>query len=88
MGLKGIVTHWHVGDVIDFLKTDVTSVQQTGNKLTVTYDGNQTATYKLLDKQANTEFKLESDGHGGTDLILTHIVGSQALHETSHHLFV
>ena len=70
-GLEGTIANFKVGDVIDFLKTDVTFVQQTGDTLTVFYAGNQTASYTLAGQQANTEFHLQSDGHGGTDLILT-----------------
>jgi autotransporter passenger strand-loop-strand repeat protein len=77
LGLKGFVANWHVGDVIDFLKTDVTSVQQTGNRLTVTYDDNKTATYELSHQQHHTEFQLQPDGHGGTNLILVHAGGVQ-----------
>jgi hypothetical protein len=87
LGLKGTVTNWHVGDVIDFLNTNVTSVQQKGNKLTVTFDGNQEATYKLSHQEHNTEFQLRPDGHGGTNLTLVHIVGvGHAHHEVAGHL--
>jgi autotransporter passenger strand-loop-strand repeat protein len=76
-GLIGTISNWHVGDVIDFLSTAVTSVQE--NKahttLTVTYETNGTASYSLAGQQANTEFQLRSDGNGGTDLILTPIIG-------------
>ena len=76
-GLQGTITNWHVGDVIDFLNTDVTSVHQTGNTLTVTIDRDLRVNYTLSGLQANTDFKLQSDGHGGTDLILVPVVGVQ-----------
>jgi autotransporter passenger strand-loop-strand repeat protein len=62
---------WQAGDVIDFLKTDVMgfSLSFTGpgnGSLTVFYDGTQT-TYSFLG--ASTSFKLQSDGHGGMELI-------------------
>jgi autotransporter passenger strand-loop-strand repeat protein len=77
LGFKpGTISGWQVGDVIDFLNTTVTSVHGAGNTLTVTYAGKQT-TYMLSGQQANTEFKLQSDGHGGTDLILVPIIGVQ-----------
>ncbi|MGC2834749.1 MAG: hypothetical protein WA238_11480, partial [Methylocella sp.] len=71
-GLIGTISNWHVGDVIDFLNTAVTRVQENPahTTLTVTYGTNETASYGLAGQQANTEFKLQSDGHGGTDLIL------------------
>ena len=69
-GLTGTITNWQVGDVIDFLKTDVTGVNVTGNTLTVTYAGTQTASYTLSGQQANTEFQLAPDGKGSTDLSL------------------
>lgn len=69
-GLTGTIINWHVGDKIDFLNTTVTGVNETGNTLTVTYGDHQTASYSLSGQQANTQFKLQPDGGGGTDLIL------------------
>ena len=69
-GLTGSIVNWHVGDKIDFLNTMVTGVSETGDTLTVTYGDHQTANYSLAGKQADTEFKLQSDGSGGTELIL------------------
>ena len=86
-GLAGTISDWHVGDVIDFLNTTVTGVHETGNTLTVSYGG-QTASYLLAGQEANTEFKLQSDGHGGTELILAPIVGVSSLHTDHGHLFV
>jgi hypothetical protein len=86
-GLKGTISNWHAGDVIDFLKTTVTGVHETGNALTVIYGNNQTESYSLASKELNTEFHLQSDGHGGTDLILLHVVGiAQAQHDAAGHL--
>jgi hypothetical protein len=73
-GLKGTITNWQVGDVIDFLNTDVTSFKLTGSPisdltLTVTYDGTQTASYTVSRQPPDTEFKLQSV-ENGTDLIL------------------
>ena len=87
LGLEGTVYTWKVGDVIDFLKTNVTSVHEKGNKLTVTFDGNQTATYKLSQQQHDTQFQLQPDGHGGTELTLVPIVGvGHAHHDVAGHL--
>lgn len=73
-----------MGDVIDFLNTSVTGAQKTGDVLTVTY-GSDKANYQLAGPQANTAFNLQSDGHGGTDLILTPVVG--VLHsDAGHHM--
>ena len=82
-GLKGTITNWQVGDVIDFLNTDVTSFKLTGSTisdltLTVTYDGTQTASYTLSRQPPDTVFKLKSVPNG-TDLIL---VGLASVH---HH---
>jgi autotransporter passenger strand-loop-strand repeat protein/uncharacterized repeat protein (TIGR03803 family) len=69
-GLTGFIRNWHVGDIIDFQNTMVTGVNETGNTLKVTYGDHQTASYSLAGQQANTEFKLQSDGNGGTELML------------------
>ena len=61
----------------------MTGFHKTGDVLIVTY-GNQTASYLLAGQQADTEFKLQSDGHGGTDLILTPIVGVPHLEAAIH----
>lgn len=63
-GLTGTIIDWHVGDIIDFLNTKVTGVNETGNTLSVTYGDHQTASYSLAGKQADTEFQLQSDGRG------------------------
>jgi autotransporter passenger strand-loop-strand repeat protein len=73
--LTGIIRNWHVGDVIDFLNTKVTGVNEVANKVTVSYGDHQTASYLLAGQQANTHFALQSDNHGGTDLVLTSGVG-------------
>ena len=88
-GLKGIVSGWQVGDVIDFQNTSVTSVQENDAHtiLTVHYATRlhpETATYSLVNQQANTAFALRADGEGGTELILTHVVGV-AHHEAAIH---
>ena len=77
MGLEGTVANWRVGDVIDFLGTNVTGVQHTGTMLTVTYDDNKTATYGLKNQEANTQFQLNPDGNGGTILTLVSEGGVQ-----------
>lgn len=76
--LTGTISSWQVGDVIDFLNTAVSEVHQTGNKLTVTY-GDHTASYLLAGVQAGTEFQLQSDGTGGTKLILVEQLVASAL---------
>jgi hypothetical protein len=51
----------------------------THTTLTITYarvfGETQTVTYSLANQQANTAFELRSDHHGGTEIILTPIVG-------------
>lgn len=79
---RSTISNWHVGDVVDFLNTTVTSVNQNEQhtNVTVKFDIGRTSlaiTYLLAGQQANTQFKLQSDGHGGTDLILTPLLGVQ-----------
>lgn len=81
--LKGTISFFSVGDVVDFLNTKVTEVREAGHKLMVTF-GRFTETYSLVNQQPNTEFKLQSDGHGGTDLILVSTVG--VAHNDAGHL--
>ncbi|MFZ0839289.1 MAG: hypothetical protein WAM77_17640, partial [Xanthobacteraceae bacterium] len=76
LGLNGIIADWGVGDVIDFLNTNVTSINNSGGTLTVTYDDNKTATYTLASQHAG--FKLQSDGNGGTELVGTPIVSGES----------
>ena len=83
-GLKGTISQWHLGDTIDFLNTAVTGAQKVGDVLTVAYGNGQHASYVVAGQEANTAFALHSDGHGGTDLTLTPIVGVQHLHDSGH----
>ena len=82
--LKGTVSNFHVGDVIDLLNTAVTGLTETGNTLTVTYGNDRKAIYTLAGQQSDTHFTSRSDGHGGTDLILTPIVGVPHLEAAIH----
>ena len=80
-GLKGTITGWQVGDVIDFVNTSVTKVSVENNSLTVTFGtarDPQTASYFLAGLQPNTHFELQSDGEGGTELVLQPGVQSAA----------
>ena len=83
INLRGTITNWHVGDVVDLLDTKATSVSEQGNVLTVTYevgkDSRQVA-YTLADQQPDTHFALRNDGLGGTDIVL--VAGVEPLH---HH---
>ena len=69
--LHGFVSNWHVGDIIEFLGTKITSVSQSNDALTVIYGDHLTASYSLAGQQANTHFALQDDGQGGTNLTLT-----------------
>jgi autotransporter passenger strand-loop-strand repeat protein len=82
-GLKGTITNWQVGDVIDFLNTDVTSFTVTGKTLTVTYDGTQTASYTVSSQGPNTWFELKKVPNG-TDLIAVPLLGVHH-HEAAIH---
>jgi len=76
--------NWHIGDVIDLMNTQVTSVSEKPDgrfeKVTVNYGNNQTVTYTLSGQEKNTHVAFQSDGHGGTDLILVTGVSSEAHH--------
>lgn len=82
--LTGTVADWRIGDAIDLLNTKVTSVHETGGKLTVNYGQGQEVTYTLDAQQAHTHVAFRSDGHGGTELVLTPVVGLQN-HEAAIH---
>lgn len=69
--LTGVLAGWHVGDIVDLPHTRVSSVSETGNVLTVNYGANHTVEYTLANQQADTHVTFHSDGHGGTDLVLT-----------------
>jgi hypothetical protein len=93
LALHGEVGNWQVGDVIDinFLNTKVESVHEQGSHLTVTFlnirGESFEATYRLVHQQAHTQFQLQSDGHGGTNLILVPIVGvGNGQHDVAGHL--
>ena len=77
--LKGTVTNWSVGDVIDLLNTNPDHVTVTQNSshttLTVFDNGSEIASYSLVGQQKNTMVSVTSDGAHGTDLILTKTVG-------------
>jgi autotransporter passenger strand-loop-strand repeat protein len=83
-GLKGTITNWQVGDVIDFLNTDVTSFKVTGKTLTVTYDGTQTASYTVSSQGIDTWFELKKVPNG-TDLIAVPLLGVHHHHEATLH---
>lgn len=82
--LKGTVSNFRVSDVIDLRNTTVTGVSETGNTVTVTYGNDQKAVYTLAGQQPDTHVTTRSDGHGGTDLILTPIVGVPHLEAAIH----
>jgi hypothetical protein len=62
----------------------VTAVNETGDTLTVTYGDDQKAVYTLSGQQADTHVTARSDGHGGSELILTPILGVQHHEATIH----
>ena len=84
--MNGTITNWQIGDVIVMRNTHVSNVHERGDTLTVTYGSNQTANYVLADKQPDTLVSFQSDGHGGTELILTPIIGVQQQRDASHPL--
>jgi autotransporter passenger strand-loop-strand repeat protein len=68
-GLTGTISNWQVGDTIDFVNTSVTSANISGSTLTITTSGGQSFAYQLAGQQTN-DADLQSDGAGGTDVIL------------------
>jgi autotransporter passenger strand-loop-strand repeat protein len=68
-GLTGTISNWLIGDVIDFVGTSVTSASISGSTLTIGTSGGQSFSYQLLGQQTN-DADLQSDGAGGTDVIL------------------
>ena len=80
------MNNWHVGDVIDFVNTTGLTLYQASGTLLVETSGGAGYYYFSKGQEANTAFKLVSDGHGGTDLVMTPPVGvADAGH---HHPFV
>lgn len=82
-GLKGAIINWRVGDVIDLQNTAVTGLDVSPGSLKVSYGG-QSVSYALGNEQPGTFIHAVSDGHGGTDLVMTPIVGAQH-HEAAIH---
>jgi autotransporter passenger strand-loop-strand repeat protein len=73
-GLNGAIVNWRVGDVVDLQNTVVTGLDMAPGILKVSY-GSHSVSYGLGNEQAGTFIHAVSDGHGGTDLIMTPIVG-------------
>jgi autotransporter passenger strand-loop-strand repeat protein len=68
--LTGTIANWQIGDVIDILSPGVKKAKIKGDELTIKYGHGQKATYALVGLQPDTELVLQSDGSGGTNLIL------------------
>ncbi len=68
--LVGTLSGWQTRDTIDFLNTSLTSTSISGSTLSVTVNGGATFTYQLAGLEANTAPGLQSDGSGGTEVIL------------------
>jgi choice-of-anchor A domain-containing protein len=69
-GLTGTLSNWRVGDTIDFVNTSITNAVINGSTLTVTTSAGQTS-YLLAGRQTGTQVVRQSDGNGGTDVLLT-----------------
>ncbi len=90
-----VIAGFQVGDIIDFVKASNASLQVTplvsnGNfkqqtdLVTISYtEFSQPSrmTYEFYGTQPNTQYALQPDGHGGTELILTHTHATP--HDTS-----
>jgi T5SS/PEP-CTERM-associated repeat protein len=69
--LDGVIGGLALGDIIDLVDTNVTSAIINGSDLTVTENGGQTLNYQVAGALSGNEFALQSDGAGGTDLVLS-----------------
>lgn len=85
-GLKSI-ENFSAGDVIDFVNTKLTDVREAGHVVTVTY-GDQETSFYSVNQQAKAFLHAVPDGQGGTDLILTPVVGVQHQHDAGHHVML
>jgi hypothetical protein len=83
---NGKIIHWQVGDVIDLLNTKVTAVEEDTGRLYVQGTGFRPMQIAFADQQFDTKVAFQSDGHGGTDLILTPMVGVASLHTEFSHI--
>ena len=78
-GLGGTVSSWQIGDVIDFVRTPISSAGiVSGSSLSVSERG-QTFTYQLAGLATDTQAQLQSDGAGGTEVVLTHVAPTVAI---------
>jgi autotransporter passenger strand-loop-strand repeat protein len=83
IALLGSIQNWQVSDVIEFTTklTGVEMVGPYGDTVGVFYNDGPTkreTDYFLINQQANTQFKLQSNDLGGTSLILVPIVGGSS----------
>jgi autotransporter passenger strand-loop-strand repeat protein len=69
-GVSGTISGWQTGDTIDFVSTSVVSAVISGSTLEVTVSGGSTYDYQLAGQEANTSASIQSDGNGGTDVVL------------------
>jgi autotransporter passenger strand-loop-strand repeat protein len=72
-GLSGTISGWQVGDVLDFVSTNLASVGISGSQLSVTVSGGTTFVYQLAGQEANTSASIQSDGAGGSDVVLSSV---------------
>jgi fibronectin-binding autotransporter adhesin len=78
--LSGTLSGWQIGDTIDFVGTSVTSASISGATLSVTVSGGATFTYQLAGQETYTIPTVQSDGNGGTDVVLVAgVPGGQTL---------
>jgi autotransporter passenger strand-loop-strand repeat protein len=68
--LTGTVSHFEIGDVIDFRGLSITSYVFDGSTLTLA-SGVSTYSYHFDAMQAGTELNVASDGHGGSAVSLS-----------------
>jgi hypothetical protein len=66
----GKITGLEAGDTIDFRFTKISRVSLNGHTLTVTEADHSTLTYQVCGTFTNTGFAIQSDGHGGDQIVL------------------
>ena len=68
--VTGTLTNMKVGDIIDLVGITATSATRSSETLTVTESNGTKLTFQVLGSFSGTTFAVESDGHGGTDVVL------------------
>ncbi len=68
--LSGGLSGMRVGDIIDLAGVKVSDATRSGHSLTVTEKGGGLLTFQVAGTLAGTQFAVQSDGHGGSDIVV------------------